>query len=170
MVLTTHRPRLPNAPEPFSKNQRADLWFLGFAKKLDFPTGKFNLRIPMRTRIDLLFLVLLANTCVVNAQSSIASKPLSVTLLRAGRVLDVRSGHYIESAGILIEGDRIKEVGRTADIETHVPKGATVIDLGHATVLPGLVDCHTHLMARIPEHSRWICIESANQVSGVPRA
>jgi len=104
----------------------------------------------MRTRIYLLFLALLANTCLVNAQSSIASKPLSVTLLRAGRVLDVRSGHYIESAGILIEGDRIKEVGRTADIETHVPKGATVIDLGHATVLPGLVDCHTHLMARIP--------------------
>ena len=104
----------------------------------------------MRTRFYLLFLVLLANTCLVNAQSSIVSKPLSVTLLRAGRVLDVRSGHYIESAGILIEGDRIKEVGRTADIETHVPKGATVIDLGHATVLPGLVDCHTHLMARIP--------------------
>jgi imidazolonepropionase-like amidohydrolase len=64
--------------------------------------------------------------------------------------LDVKNGRYIESAGILIEGDRIKEVGRTADIEPHAPKGATVIDLGHATVLPGLVDCHTHLMARIP--------------------
>ena len=105
----------------------------------------------MRTRIYLLFLALLANTCLVNAQSSIEPKPLSVTLLKAGRVLDVKSGAYIESAGILIEGDRIKEVGRTAEIETHAPKGATVIDLGHATVLPGLVDCHTHLMARIPD-------------------
>ena len=104
----------------------------------------------MRTRIYLLFLALLANTCLVNAQSSPAPKPLSVTLLRAGRVLDVRSGRYIESAGILIEGDRIKEVGRTAEIETHAPQGATIIDLGDATVLPGLVDCHTHLMARIP--------------------
>src|SRR4029077_3277653 len=71
--------------------------------------------------------------------------------IKAGRLLDVRTGHYIESAGVLIEGDRIKEVGRAADIETHAPKGATVIDLGHATVLPGLVDCHTHLMARIPD-------------------
>jgi imidazolonepropionase-like amidohydrolase len=104
----------------------------------------------MRIRIYLLFLASLANTCPVNAQSSPASMPLSVTLLRAGRVLDVRSGQYIENAGILIEGDRIKEVGRAADIEIHAPKGAAVIDLGHATVLPGLVDCHTHLMARIP--------------------
>ena len=105
----------------------------------------------MRRKIYLLFLALLANTCLVNAQSSPTSKPLSVTLLKAGRVLDVISGHYIESGGILIEGDRIKEVGRAADIESHVPKDATVIDLGHATVLPGLVDCHTHLMARIPD-------------------
>jgi imidazolonepropionase-like amidohydrolase len=104
----------------------------------------------MRIRIYLLFLASLANTCPVNAQSSPASKPLSVTLLRAGRVLDVRSGQYIENAGIWIEGDRIKEVSRAADIEIHAPKGAAVIDLGHATVLPGLVDCHTHLMARIP--------------------
>jgi imidazolonepropionase-like amidohydrolase len=66
-------------------------------------------------------------------------------------MLDVISGHYIESGGILIEGDRIKEVGRAADIESHTPKDTTVIDLGHATVLPGLVDCHTHLMARTPE-------------------
>jgi imidazolonepropionase-like amidohydrolase len=105
----------------------------------------------MRRRIYLLFLALLANTCLVNAQSSPTAKPLSVTLLKAGRVLDVTSGHYIESGGILIEGDRIKEVGRAADIESHAPKDTTVIDLGHATVLPGLVDCHTHLMARIPD-------------------
>lgn len=105
----------------------------------------------MRRKICLLFLALLANTCLLNAQPSPPSKPLSVTLLKAGRVLDVTSGHYIESGGILIEGDRIKEVGRAADIESHAPKDATVIDLGHATVLPGLVDCHTHLMARIPD-------------------
>jgi len=106
----------------------------------------------MRRRIYLLVLVLFLNTCLlVNAQSTSGSEPLSVALLRAARVLDVRTGHYIESAGILIEGDRIKEVGRAADIEAHAPKGIAVIDLGHATVLPGLVDCHTHLMARIPD-------------------
>jgi imidazolonepropionase-like amidohydrolase len=51
----------------------------------------------------------------------------------------------------LIEGNHIKEIGPAVDIQAHAPKGAAVIDLGRATVLPGLVDCHTHLMARIPD-------------------
>jgi imidazolonepropionase-like amidohydrolase len=71
-------------------------------------------------------------------------------LLKAGRVLDVKTGHYLEAASILIEGDRIKDVGRVADLEARAPKGTKVLDLGSATVLPGLIDCHTHLMARIP--------------------
>lgn len=66
-------------------------------------------------------------------------------------MLDVRAGRYVENAGILIDEDRIKEIGPVADVQTHAPKGATVIDLGSATLLPGLVDCHTHLMARIPQ-------------------
>jgi imidazolonepropionase-like amidohydrolase len=105
----------------------------------------------MRRKTFPLILGLLLNTCLVNPQSSPGPKPLSVTLLRAGRVLDVRTGQYLENVGILIEGDQIKAVGRAADIEARAPKGAAVIDLGHATVLPGLVDCHTHLMARIPD-------------------
>jgi imidazolonepropionase-like amidohydrolase len=105
----------------------------------------------MRKRICLFVVQSLLNACLLNAQSTPGSKPLSVILLKAGRVLDVGSGHYVESAGILIEGDRIKEVGRAADIEAHAPKAIAVIDLGQATVLPGLVDCHTHLMARIPD-------------------
>ena len=47
---------------------------------------------------------------------------------------------------ILIEGDRIKSVGPAA--ETPVPAGATWIDLESAVVLPGLIDCHTHLGGR----------------------
>ncbi|HEV2183077.1 MAG TPA: amidohydrolase family protein [Candidatus Acidoferrales bacterium] len=66
-------------------------------------------------------------------------------------MLDVTKGSYINNAGIWIEGDRIKEIGRAPDIQSHVPKNAQVIDLGRATVLPGLIDCHTHLMARIPD-------------------
>jgi imidazolonepropionase-like amidohydrolase len=50
----------------------------------------------------------------------------------------------------LIEGDRIKEVGRAVDVASHAPKDVVVLDLGPATILPGLIDCHTHLMARIP--------------------
>jgi imidazolonepropionase-like amidohydrolase len=51
----------------------------------------------------------------------------------------------------LIEGDRIKKVGRAADLEAGASKATTILDLRSATVLPGLIDCHTHLMARIPD-------------------
>src|ERR1700730_8717479 len=102
----------------------------------------------MRGRIYLLALELLLIGSLLTAQSKPEADP-SVTLLKTGRLLDVRSGHHIESAAILIEGNHIKEIGPAVDIQAHAPKGAAVIDLGRATALPGLVDCHTHLMARI---------------------
>lgn len=89
-------------------------------------------------------------TAASHAQSKPEGQPSNSVLLKAGRVLDVKTGHYLEAASILIEGDRIKDVGRVADLEARAPKGTKVLDLGSATVLPGLIDCHTHLMARIP--------------------
>jgi imidazolonepropionase-like amidohydrolase len=62
----------------------------------------------------------------------------------------VGKGSYVENAAIWIEADRIKEAGRFADIQPHAPKDAKLIDLSQFTVLPGLIDCHTHIMARIP--------------------
>lgn len=103
----------------------------------------------MRRKTCTLAFVLL-NVCVANAQSKPDSQTPPVALLKAGRILHVKTGHYVENAGVLIEGDRIKEVGRVADLQAHAPKGVAFIDLGSATVLPGLVDCHTHLMARTP--------------------
>jgi imidazolonepropionase-like amidohydrolase len=72
----------------------------------------------------------------------------AVVVVKAARLLDVRQGSYIENAAVLIEADRIKEVGKAADLLSHAPKDAKIIDLGKATLLPGLIDCHTHLMAR----------------------
>ena len=46
---------------------------------------------------------------------------------------------------ILVEGDRVKETGPAATVAAHAAAGARVIDLGAATVLPGLIDCHTHI-------------------------
>jgi len=63
------------------------------------------------------------------------------TAIKCGRVLDVKSGTYIERAVILVEGERITAVGANVDI----PQGSEVIDLSPMTVLPGLIDCHTHL-------------------------
>jgi imidazolonepropionase-like amidohydrolase len=71
-------------------------------------------------------------------------------VLKAGKLLDVGKGSYVENAAIWIEADRIKEAGRFADIQPHAPKDAKLIDLSQFTVLPGLIDCHTHIMARIP--------------------
>src|SRR2546422_8079490 len=42
-------------------------------------------------------------------------------------------------------GDRVKETGPAATVAAHAAAGARVIDLGAATVLPGLIDCHTHI-------------------------
>lgn len=69
-------------------------------------------------------------------------------LVEAGKLLDVRSGTYIEGAAVWIEGGRIKEVGAAAQVASDAGSNVRTIDLGNATVLPGLIDCHTHLMAR----------------------
>ena len=71
-------------------------------------------------------------------------------LIRAGKLIDVRSGRVLTDQAILIEGDRIKQVGPAQSIQA--PAGARVIDLSNATVLPGLIDCHTHLTFD-PSHS-----------------
>src|SRR5256712_5185996 len=49
------------------------------------------------------------------------------------------------SSDLLIEGERIKELGPAGAVAGHTPPGAKVIDLSAATVLPGLIDCHTHI-------------------------
>lgn len=69
----------------------------------------------------------------------------SPVLIKAGKLFDARSGHMLANQAILIEGDRIKEVGNSATVAGHAP-GARVIDLASATVLPGLIDCHAHIL------------------------
>src|SRR5262245_33418356 len=66
-----------------------------------------------------------------------------IVLIKAGRLIDVRSGRVLTDQAILIEGDRITQVGPTASVQT--PANARVIDLSNSTLLPGLIDCHTHL-------------------------
>lgn len=59
--------------------------------------------------------------------------------VKAARMLDVKSGQMVENPVIVIEGERIAGIGKAA------PAGVKVIDLGNATLLPGLIDAHTHL-------------------------
>lgn len=72
-------------------------------------------------------------------QAPPAPKLLAV---RAARMLDVKAGVLVANAVILVEGGRVKAVGPGLA----VPPGAEVFDLGDVTVLPGLIDAHTHLL------------------------
>jgi len=103
----------------------------------------------MKTRVPAFGLILICSGAIV-AQSPAPPTPFSI-VVKAGKLLDVRKGSYVENAAVWIEGERIKEVGSASEIQARAPKSAKVIDLGRATVLPGLIDCHTHIMARIPD-------------------
>jgi imidazolonepropionase-like amidohydrolase len=85
----------------------------------------------------------LLSLALVPAQPSVAAEGPAgtVTILRAARLIDGTGESAIAPGMVRIEGDRIAEVGRTV----HVPPGTTVVDLGDATLLPGLIDLHTHL-------------------------
>src|SRR5262249_61551652 len=60
-------------------------------------------------------------------------------VIKAARMFDARTGTLVRPALLLVEGERIARVGGAA------PAGAQVIDLGDVTLLPGLIDAHTHL-------------------------
>jgi imidazolonepropionase-like amidohydrolase len=85
---------------------------------------------------------LLAGLC--GAQTPRTTAPAEI-VIHAGKVLDVRTGNYLTDQIIWVEGDRIKAIGKAADISSQVPAGAKTIDLSNSAVLPGLIDCHTHL-------------------------
>jgi imidazolonepropionase-like amidohydrolase len=75
------------------------------------------------------------------------------SFVKAGKLLDVRSGKMLSNQVIVIRGDRIERVARADQFQ--IPAGATVTDLGRATVLPGLIDCHTHIMLSDTDDSHY---------------
>lgn len=81
-----------------------------------------------------------------SGQANLQSAPV-ITLVKAGRLLNPRTGSVLVPAAVLIEGDKIKQVGSASHVS--VPEGAKIIDLGSATLLPGLIDGHTHLFLDI---------------------
>jgi imidazolonepropionase-like amidohydrolase len=87
-------------------------------------------------------IVLAAQLCKAQMK---APAPAAEIAIHAGKVLDVRTGKYAADQIIWIEGDRIKAIGSAAEISAKIPARATTIDLAKSTVLPGLIDCHTHL-------------------------
>ena len=77
----------------------------------------------------------------VYAVTQSAGAPPHPIVLHAARLLDIKAGKVIKPGEVLVQGDRIVEVGTSVK---H-PAGAEVIDLGDRTLMPGLIDAHIHL-------------------------
>lgn len=99
------------------------------------------------------FLGALLFVAIVTSQpaSSQETKPQpQVVLLKAAHLFDAPSGRTLEQQAVLVRGGRIEKAGPAKDITP--PVGARIIDLGEATLLPGLIDSHVHLTSD-PEDS-----------------
>jgi imidazolonepropionase-like amidohydrolase len=97
----------------------------------------------MRNRFVLLACLLLVPFS--SGQLAAQAPPLR-TLVKASRLLDPRTGNVLSPAAVLIEDGKIKAVGPPSQVQANVPAGVRTIDLGSATLLPGLIDGHTHLL------------------------
>ena len=92
--------------------------------------------------------LLLVSLCALFALNSFAQTSSSAVegssrpiVLHAARLLDIEAGRIIQPGEVLVEGDRIRDVGASV---TH-PAGSQVIDLGDTTLMPGMIDAHVHL-------------------------
>src|SRR5439155_6584944 len=73
-----------------------------------------------------------------------AAVPGEVIAIRAGRLFDAKAGTMLTNQVVLIRGDRITDIGPSVQI----PATARVIDLSGATVMPGMIDMHVHLVGQ----------------------
>jgi len=127
----------------------------------------------MQKTSTLIFL-LLALSLSTLAQVRLQPPPPPITkLIKAGRILDVRSGKYLLDQGILTDGEKIKEIGAWTEVQAHAPKDVVMVDLSQATLLPGLIDCHAHplISAELGRMDAWqIVIGTVTQTSASLRA
>ncbi len=93
-------------------------------------------------------MVVLACSGALRAQAApgAQAQPQAVNrvIIRAGRLLDVKSGRMLSNQQIAIEGDKIVSIG--VAVPQAAAQGAKIIDLSNATVLPGLIDAHVHML------------------------
>jgi len=88
-----------------------------------------------------------------------AQESSSLTALKAARLFDGRGDGLVRDAVVIVEGSTIREVGS----RLAVPAGATLVDLGDATLLPGFIDAHTHLSHQSDDNWYRGAIESLRQ-------
>ena len=86
-----------------------------------------------------------AFTLLLAATLASCASAASLTYVKAGNLFDSHTGRYRQHVVLVLDGERIRSV---EDASFAIPAGATVVDLSSDFVLPGLIDCHTHLTAR----------------------
>jgi imidazolonepropionase-like amidohydrolase len=95
---------------------------------------------------------LLAIAIAFSALSPLAAADDARVIVRAGRLVDVATGAVASDQGIVVNGDRIESVGPFSQARAAAPSAA-VIDLTRYTVLPGLIDCHAHILGNQKDFS-----------------
>jgi imidazolonepropionase-like amidohydrolase len=96
-------------------------------------TARMNNSVSVRKSTALITMLLISFVAAYAQQT--------IKAIKAGKLIDTENGTVLSNMVILIEADTIKAIGKNISI----PANAQVIDLSNATVLPGLIDCHTHI-------------------------